>query len=127
MQKTVATILEGKGGEVLRISEMRGLLCPGLADQMRTKYRRAPDHEEIPGAGAPITEAERPDLCFFADTYCDDTIDILDAQRVLNVFGGRPGDCKYNTDLDIVTDQVIDVLDVQSVLNRFGESAPFNP
>jgi hypothetical protein len=77
--------------------------------------------------GHPITELESGDPCFFADTLCDDTIDILDAQRVLTAFRSQPGDCRFNSDLDVVPDQTINVLDVQSVLNRLGESAPFDP
>jgi hypothetical protein len=119
------TMLELAGGEVLQITEYRGLLCP--AGQSRTRFGRAPLHEEIPTSGAPITEAELAEACFFADTLCDDTIDILDAQRVLNAFGAADGTCSFNPDLDIVADDVINVLDVQSVLNRFGESAPFDP
>ena len=113
--------------EILQISEFRGLLCPNLTGHQLTRYRRAPAHGEIPTIGFPITELEVPDTCFFADTFCDDTIDIMDAQRVLTAFTAQPGDCRFNSDLDIVADQIINVLDVQSVLNRFGESAPFSP
>jgi hypothetical protein len=113
--------------EILQISEFRGLLCPNLTGHRLTRYRRAPAHGEISTIGFPITELEIPDACFFADTFCDDTVDILDAQRVLTAFGGQSGDCAFNSDFDIVPDQVINVLDVQSVLNRFGESAPFSP
>jgi hypothetical protein len=123
---TTGVSLEIAGGEVVELVEYRGLLCPGLTDHRLVRMRRAPSHEEAPALGGPITQLESADLCFFADTFCDDTIDVLDAQRVLNAFGGQPGDCVYNSDLDIVLDQDINVLDVQSVLNRLGESAPFN-
>lgn len=113
-------------GDIIRITEFRGLLCPGLAGHQSTRFRRVPDHEEISALGVPVTDLEFPDSCFFTDTFCDDTIDILDAQRVLTAFGSQPGSCAFNPDLDIVADQVIDILDVQSVLNRFGQSAPFN-
>ena len=118
--------LEIAGGELLELKEYRGLLCPGLTDHRLVRMRRAPSHEEAPALGGPIAQLESADVCFFADTYCDDTIDVLDAQRVFNAFGGQPGDCLYNSDLDLVLDQDINVLDVQSVLNRLGESAPFN-
>ena len=107
----------------LTLTEFRGLLCPGLVDHKLFRFRRAPAHEEAP----PITEVESPVKCFFADTVCDNTVNILDAQRVLNIFGRTRGQCAFNPDLDIVTDNVINILDVQSVLNRFGQSAPFPP
>ena len=105
----------------LTLTEFRGLLCPGLVDHKLFRFRRAPAHEEAPA----ITELESPVKCFFADTVCDNTVNILDAQRVLNIFGRARGQCAFNSDLDIVTDNVINILDVQSVLNRFGQSAPF--
>lgn len=114
-------------GQILILTELRGLLCPGLAGHRLVRFRRAPAHEEIGVIGVPITEIETPVRCFFADTVCDDTVNILDAQRVLNVFGRASGDCAFNPDLDIVVDHVINILDVQSVLNRFGQSAPFPP
>jgi len=112
--------------DVMLIRQFRGLHCSNLQNHQLVQYRRVPAHDEIPGLGQPITEVETGTDCFFADTECDDTIDILDAQRVLNVFASQSGDCAFNPDLDIVPDQTINVLDVQSVLNRFGESAPFN-
>lgn len=122
--QTRAEVLED---EILQISEFRGLLCPNLAAHRLTRYRRAPRHGEVDTIGFPITEVEIPGPCFFADTLCDDTIDVLDVQRVLNAFNSQPGDCSYNSDFDIVADQAINILDVQSVLNRLGETAPFNP
>jgi hypothetical protein len=121
------TSAELAGGEVVQMTEFRGLLCPGLASHQRVRYRRAPDHEEVPFLGLAVPEIEVPPLCFFADTLCDDVVDILDVQRVLTIFGSQPGECEFNPDLDIVADQVINILDAQSVLNRFGESAPFGP
>ena len=118
--------LEVAGGELLELTEYRGLVCAGLTDHRLVRMRRAPSHEEALALGGPITQLESADVCFFADTFCDDTIDVLDAQRVLNAFGGQSGDCRYNSDLDLVVDQDINVLDVQSVLNRLGQSAPFN-
>ena len=123
----LGTNLEVVGGEILQLTEMRGLNCPGLQGHKRVHYRRAPAHEETATISTSIPEAELALPCFFADTLCDDTIDILDAQRVLNIFSSQPGDCRFNPDLDIVADQQINILDVQSVLNRFGQSAPFPP
>lgn len=114
-------------GEILQITEYRGLLCPEPMNQERTRYVRAPEHEETLAIGVPIVEIERGGSCFFVDTMCDDTIDILDAQRVLNAFGASPDGCRFNPDLDVVADLIINVLDVQSVLNRLGENAPFDP
>lgn len=106
---------------VLEVTEFRGLKCVELASHKLLRYRRAPSHEESPA----ITDLEPAGRCFFADTLCDDTVNILDVQRVLNVFNAGAGDCAFNPDMDIVADDVIDILDVQSVLNRFEESAPF--
>ena len=112
---------------ILTLTEFRGLDCPGLTDHKLLRYRRVPPHEEIPAVGSPITEVETPVLCFFADVLCDDTVNVLDVQRVLNFFDRTAGNCSFHPDLDIVVDGVINILDVQSVLNRFGESAPFTP
>jgi len=106
---------------VIEITEFRGLSTCTLDDHKLLRFRRVPAHEETPK----ITEVESPVVCFFADTVCDDVIDIVDVQRVLNLFNEALGSCVFNSDLDIVTDGVIDILDVQSVLNRFGQSAPF--
>lgn len=107
--------------QVLTITEFRGLLCEGLENHRLLLFRRAPAHDESP----PITELETPDRCFFADTVCDDTVNILDAQFVLNAFGSTLGECAFNPTVDVVEDGVINVLDVQSVLNHLGLSAPF--
>jgi hypothetical protein len=115
------------GGELLQITEFRGLTCPGLVHHRLLRFRRTPPHEEEATLGRRITEIEAPEPCFFADTVCDDTVNILDAQRVLNIFGSASGACEFNPDLDVVPDGTIDILDVQSVLSRFGESAPFGP
>ena len=109
-------------GDVLDISEFRGLLC-SVAEHKLVRQRRAPEHQEIP----PITELESPAACFFANTVCDDAIDIRDVQRLLNIFGRTLGECRFNPDMDIVIDGAIDIRDVQSVLNRFGEERPFLP
>jgi hypothetical protein len=115
------------GGEDVEIVEFRGLLCPGLVDHKLLRLRRAPPHEEIAGIGRRLSQLEAPAPCFFADTVCDGTVNILDVQRVLNIFNAAGGSCAFNPDLDIVADETINILDVQSVLNRLGESEPFTP
>ncbi|GAF97270.1 unnamed protein product, partial [marine sediment metagenome] len=121
------TNAEVLGGEVLEIAEYRGLHCPGLEDQRLVRLRKAPAHEEEATLGHRVPRLRDPEPCFAADTVCDDTINILDAQRVLNVLRSKLGECRFNPDLDIVPDGTINILDVQNVLNRFGEEAPFDP
>ena len=108
--------------EILLVTHYRGRLCT-LESQKLVRFRRVPAHAEVPR----ITEVEDADTCFFADGVCDDTVNILDFQFVLNAFNRTLGDCSFNPDLDVVQDDVINILDVQSVLNRFGQSAPFPP
>ena len=65
----------------------------GLIDHRLVRYRRVPAHDEAVAVGEPIAEVESWDLCFFADTVCDDVIDVMDAQRILNrlrATQGRP-------------------------------------
>lgn len=121
------TSAEVPAGTVLRLTEFRGRACAGLANHRQLRFRRAPEHEEAVAIGAPITELEPPAPCFFADTVCDATVNVLDVQRVLNAFNRVRPSCAFHPDLDIVADGVINVLDTQSVLNRFGQSAPFPP
>ncbi|MGR9106887.1 MAG: hypothetical protein ACU843_08165 [Gammaproteobacteria bacterium] len=111
---------EVNSGAVIELTEFRGLVC-NPSDQKLLRFRRAPPHLESP----PITELETGSRCFPADTVCDDMVNILDVQRVLNIFNETSGSCRFNSDLDIVEDSVINILDVQSVLNRFGQKAPF--
>lgn len=108
-------------GQVLTVKEFRGLLCPGLNNQALLRFRRVPARTETPA----ITKLETPVPCYFADTVCDDVINILDAQSVLNVFGAQTGQCVFNPDMDVVKDNAVNILDVQSVLNFFGRRAPF--
>ena len=107
--------------EIISITEYRGLLCSGLDKHKSVRFRRHPQQTGL----FPITELKTPSQCFFADTVCDDTINVLDLQFVLNAFSSTLGQCSFNPDLDIVADSVINILDVQSVLNRFGQQAPF--
>ncbi|MGE3541849.1 MAG: hypothetical protein AB7N91_31055 [Candidatus Tectimicrobiota bacterium] len=117
--------VEVPAAEILEFTEFRGRRCPNLTDHKLVRFRRAPAHQETPA----ITELETASPCFFADTVCDDQVNILDVQRVLNVFNADSQDCAFNPDLDTVAsvDNVINILDVQRVLNRFGEQAPFLP
>lgn len=116
------TSAEVTEGTLMEITEFRGLVCDPDNHKL-IRFRKVPAHEESP----PITELELPSPCFFADTVCDDTIDIGDVQRVLNVWGEVRGSCRFNSDLDIVEDGQLDIGDVQGVLNRWGQSAPFVP
>jgi hypothetical protein len=123
-------------GQILTVTEFRGLVCPGLADHKLLRFRRAPA-AGTGGGPAPgpvlapepprVTELKAPSECFFADTVCDDMVNTADAQRVLDIFSRTQGQCGFNSDLDIVADHTINILDVQSVLNRSGQSAPFPP
>ena len=117
---TVGQNAEIPDDEILLAVHYRGRLC-SQEDQKLVRFRRVPPHMEIPL----ITEVEDAASCFFADTVCDDSVNILDFQFVLNAFNRTLGECAYNPDLDVVADNVINILDVQSVLNRFGQSAPF--
>lgn len=108
----------------LRLREFRGSLCPDPADPARVRYRRVPSHEEVGAVGAPISQVEPPATCFFADSDCNGTVEVADADRVLAGIDTSLGDCRFNPDLDTVADQEIDVLDLQRVLNHLGEAAP---
>lgn len=107
--------------EILSLTEFRGLLCTGLDRHRLVRFRRHPVQMGSP----PITELRTPAGCFFADTVCDDEVNVLDLQFVLNAFNRTLGECGFHPDLDISVDNVINILDVQSVLNRFGQQAPF--
>jgi len=111
-------------GTPVRLRELRGTLCPNPGDQARTRYRRLPDHEEVATIGAPISQVEPPEACFFADTDCSGTVEEADGERVLDGFDAFLGECRFNPDLDTVADDGIDVLDLQRVLNRVGQPAP---
>lgn len=107
--------------QVLVITEYRGLLCAGLENHKLYHLREAPKHLEVPA----ITELENPDACYFANTVCDDVIDIADAQAVLNIFNRVRGECVFNPDLDLNSDGVIDIVDFQAVLNQWNQTRPF--
>jgi hypothetical protein len=111
-------------GLPMKLTQLRGLACPGGVDQALVRWRRVPAHLESAILGVPIVEVETGTPCHFADTHCDGAVDALDSQRVLDAFDGVPGTCAFNPDLDVVADGVIDVLDLQRVLNRYGEVVP---
>jgi hypothetical protein len=113
--------------QLLELTEFRGLHCPGLDAHRLLRFRRAPGHEEVVVIGRAITEIEDPNLCFFADPVCDDIINILDVQRMLNILDKQCGECSFNPDLDIVQDCEISIPDVDSIFARYGETAPFTP
>jgi len=107
--------------QVLVITEYRGLLCSGLGNHKLFHLREAPQHLEVPA----ITELENPSVCYFANTVCDDVIDIADAQAILNIFNRARGQCVFNPDLDLNSDGVIDIVDFQAVLNQWNRTRPF--
>jgi len=113
--------LELQANDVLKVTVFRGLLCAAQFDfQSLVGFKRNPSHEETPA----ITEIEVPPSCYRNDTICDESVNILDAQYVLNFFDHDLGSCGFNPSADVVADNEINILDVQSVLNDFGNSAP---
>jgi hypothetical protein len=108
------------GGEVMVIKEIRGLSCVGLQNQSISRFSKSPLQNESP----PVTTLEVPDTCYVSDRNCDQTVNILDFQFVLNSFNSTNGECAFNPDADIVADQVINILDAQGVLNDFGQAVP---
>jgi hypothetical protein len=106
------------GGEVLRLSEYRGRLCP-LNDQDLVRFRRVPPHLETP----PITSLEAAGACFTgADFTCDGCVDPIDFNEFLIKFGlaNEPPDCRFNADFDLSGDNRIDPIDFNELLMVFG-------
>ena len=113
--------LELQTDDVLKVTVFRGLICSTtLSRQKVSGYRRTPEHIESP----PVTELETPFNCYTSDTVCDNTVNILDVQFVLNSFDNDLGSCGYNPNADTVSDGQINILDVQRVLNDFGDTVP---
>ncbi len=115
--KTSAEVL---GGEVLKITEFRGLLC-NVDEHRLVKLRRVPEHEETPR----ITELEQAAPCFSpngiaADFNCDGTINPIDFNEFLIQFGLSRPDCKFNSDFDLSPDDRIDPIDFNEFLIVFG-------
>ncbi len=97
----------------IEVKVLRGLLCAGAVDHLQVFYRK---HGEDLLDGAQVNLAN---LCTAADTVCDDQINVLDVQFVLNALNSTPAECRFTTELDVVPDQGINVLDVQQILNFF--------
>ncbi len=100
-------------GDSIQIQVLRGMLCAGSVDHLQAFYRK---HGEDLELGTQINLANR---CTAADTVCDDQINVLDAQFVLNSLNSTPSECRFTEELDVVVDQQINVLDVQQILNLF--------
>jgi hypothetical protein len=97
----------------IEVKVLRGLLCAGAVDHLQVFYRK---HGEDLLDGAQVNLAN---LCTAADTVCDDQINVLDIQFVLNALNSTPAECRFTAELDVVPDQGINVLDVQQILNFF--------
>lgn len=100
-------------GQNIEITVLRGLLCSGAVDHLQVFYRK---HGEDLQAGAQVNLASH---CSSVDTVCDDQINVLDVQFVLNALNSTPAECRFSGDLDVVQDQQINVLDIQQILNFF--------
>lgn len=109
-----------EGGEIMVVKEFRGLNCLGLKNHSISRFSKVPQKNESPK----VTTLQSPDSCFVSDRNCDQIVNILDFQFVLNSFNSMSGECAFNRDADIVKDQVINILDVQRILNDFGRSVP---
>ena len=113
--------LELQTDDVLKVTALRGLICNTEFNRQKVfGFRRTPEHTESPA----ITELETPFNCYVSDTVCDNTVNILDVQFVLNSFDKDAGTCGYNANADTINDGQINILDVQRVLNDFGSTVP---
>lgn len=118
---TAGTSAEALPGRALAFREMRGIECPGPANQSLTRFGMVPPHVEVPR----ISNVEDPTSCFTRqDTNCDGIVNVLDVQFLLNSFLAVSAQCAFNPQLDVVTDNVVNVLDLQDVFNRFGDVSP---
>ena len=102
-----------QAGNNIEVSVYRGLLCAGAVDHLQVFYRK---HGDDALEGAQVNLANQ---CDAIDTVCDDEINVLDIQFVLNALNATPAECRFTTELDVVQDQQINVLDVQQILNFF--------
>ncbi len=108
--------------QVIEITHYRGLNCASdISRQALGVRKRAPEHTESPS----ITELEIPANCFFANLDCSDTIDIVDVQALLNIWGTGVGGCRYNPHFDINDDGDINIIDFQAILNQWNKTRPF--
>jgi len=116
---TTGLSAEVLAGEVLEVTEFRGLYCN--QNQKLTRMRQVPSHEESP----PITELELPIKCFSpnniaADFNCDKSIDPGDFNLFLYSFGTSIPACRFNPDYDLNADKTIDPGDFNLFLFVFG-------
>lgn len=120
---TTGKSVEILADQVIEITHYRGILCASdMSRQALGVRRRAPTHTEIPS----ITELEDPVQCFFANLDCNDVIDIVDVQALLNVWGTTLGECRFNPHFDINADGQINIIDFQAILNQWSKTRPFN-
>jgi hypothetical protein len=108
--------------QVIEITHYRGLLCSSDISRQALGVRyRAPAHAEA----QPIVELEDPVQCFFSNLDCNDIIDIVDVQALLNIWGTTVGGCRFNPSFDINGDGQINIIDFQSILNQWNKTRPF--
>lgn len=112
--------IELPAGTVIEMQVYRGNQC-AAGTHIATHFRRAPAQTESP----PAVTVSEPERCFFANTRCDNIIDIVDAQRVFDQFLVSEGSCRYNEDLDLNEDGIIDIVDAQQIFDRFLDQPPF--
>jgi len=97
----------------IELKVLRGLLCDGAVDHMQVFYRKY---------GADLLDGPQVNLvkhCSKEDTVCDDQINVLDVQFVLNSLNSTSSECSFTGELDVVEDQQVNVLDLQQILNNF--------
>jgi hypothetical protein len=97
----------------LEIKVVRGLLCADVHQQLQVFYRKSggDTNEGI--------QVQQSNNCRAEDPVCDDEVNVLDVQFVLNSLNSTPEECRFTRELDVVEDQQINVLDVQQILNFF--------
>jgi len=116
--------LELIADDALKVTVFRGLICSiDFTNQSFFGYRRAPDHEETPA----ITEVESPFNCYTSDPICDNDVNILDVQFVINSIDTTPGNCGFNVNVDVIADGDINILDVQRIINDIDTTVPNRP
>jgi hypothetical protein len=106
-------------GDVVTVNEYFGASCQARPQIVRK--RRVPDAN---GSGSVLQFSEL-ESCFFADSNCDDLVDVLDLQYLLGYFPTSGSNCGFNGDIDADADGQINIIDLQALLNRFGDGAPF--
>jgi len=118
------TSLELQADDALKVSVFRGLICStDFAHQGFFGFRRTPAHEETPS----ITEVEAPFNCFTSDPICDNDVNILDVQFIINSIDTSLGDCGFNPNVDVIADNDINILDIQRIINDIDTTVPNKP